>query len=192
MAPGGRPLCELEAAKWIKQIIFPDSSVLWTSRKRKGKQSTLVRSKLHKRLDDMLACTSLVEADPCLCHWCEVVSKRKVRGAPGGMEIVWCCKSIAEAMEKTDGRVVAWVLGNHWFNAANNRWTVQPINERRYLISDLVVNTASQSIRKLRVNLDLHRDTTVETLKKLLNEDRDIFFGEEQTAIAWRLHGLVP
>lgn len=165
-------------------MLFPGESVLWKTRKGKdGKghvaaaasdDNRKVRTSLHVDLDRMLACTKLDTAGESLgrlTHWCGRVPQRN--GHTGRSALQWCCSCEQDARDKVATVLTDWSNRTSWAVAADNRWTAQPITQKKVLVAELCGQHLTRGLRKCRVLHQLDSPSIVTRLSALLQEDKN-------------------
>ena len=182
-----RPETELAAAEEVKRALFHDQDVLWRTIKRKDGQVLYVQTKTHMCLDAVLACRQWCSRVDGYVHWCvQVEAPPTPTSFTDVASLRWCCANEGEARNKVETALLQWVSAKQWTVAADSRWTTQPISQRRFLVLELCDELMSRSLAQVRTQLGLHRDTVVETLKKLLEQDAQDFSAKNKL----RLHSI--
>ena len=165
-----RPREEIDAATAFRDNLFQDKTVLKTERKLPNGATEVVPSKLSHRLDRVLSCRRWCVYDQRFVHWCERVV---VVDGLGAFVERWCCETEAEARGKVLDILKEWAIGLAWGEGADNRWTLQPICQRRYLVTELLDFAFSRGLRECLKILDLEGLGVVAALERILNIDRD-------------------
>ena len=169
-----RPAAETLAAEVFKACLFPEDSVLWTTERGSDGLPQRVPSNLSRALDAILACRSWLPGGTAgLVHWCEMVPGSGGSGGVSTGEWTWCCSSQAEARAKIHASIHDWLLGVAWLVGADNRWTVQPINQRRILVSDTVDEVFTHTLTQIHIMNGLQNAGLVQSLIRLIEGDRE-------------------
>ena len=175
-----RPKEEVEAAEKLKRLLFPDDTPLWRMQKTASGGERWVKSSLHLDFDSLMACRRFCEPDGIsvgFVHWCKRLrTPSDCEGLSLQPQIyVWCCSSEAEARCKTKDALEVWATERKWPEAADNKWTTQPIAHRRYCAADVVQGYLTRALLGVRQALNLQKQSVVAALLKLIENNKDDF-----------------